>query len=332
VNFHIAHGWDSSGPHRFAWQIVRHGSVKLRPDSTTSERQLVQAMATTGRPVTLADLANWRKDGLLPPLASHGLGPGKGKSYYWREENILTHACAAFDLLGKYGRPDTVTWMLWLCGFCVPLPQLRRAWAHRCKSRRPMPLRPAADPVPALAPDDFLDGFETAGGLPCFLLNVVLKLGASLAPDRDGEAAEMVALLRRLLARVMRPNHADGLGDAGLARQLWQLIRIVGSVLETSELVAETKDTDLQEAQRHLCAAARLLQECSIMDARDDAHAPALLWPPQLAEQLGPPLFVLILVLLRSGHRGLLEDATRDLGGMGRQNHALPAQPSYLHA
>jgi hypothetical protein len=75
-----------------------------------------------------------------------------------------------------------------------------------------------------------------------------------------------------------------------------------------------------------------LLRECSVTGAPHDAHAPDLLWPPRLAEQLGPPLFVLILVLLRSGHRRVLEDATRNIGGMGRQNPVLPAQPSYLHA
>src|ERR1700760_943882 len=110
------------------------GAVRIRPESTTSERQLLLALETSGRPVTLTELVRWRKDGLLPPLAAHGLGKGRGRTYYWREPDIFPQARTAFDLLAKYGRTDAVTRMLWLSGFAVPLPRLRRAWLHQLRT------------------------------------------------------------------------------------------------------------------------------------------------------------------------------------------------------
>src|ERR1700722_11339795 len=57
-------------------------TVRFRPETSTSERQLVLARAASGRRVSLEQLAAWRKDGLLPPLASHGIRAA-GRCYYW---------------------------------------------------------------------------------------------------------------------------------------------------------------------------------------------------------------------------------------------------------
>ena len=79
--------------------------MKFRPNTTTSERQLCIALAATGRTVSLDELTAWRKDGLLPPMASTGLGAGKGKSYYWREEEIVARAQGHIrDWIGRFNR------------------------------------------------------------------------------------------------------------------------------------------------------------------------------------------------------------------------------------
>jgi hypothetical protein len=305
--------------------------VKFRAESTTSERQLALAMASAGRPVSLRELSNWRKDGLLPPLASHGLGSGKGKSYYWREDDIVANACATFDLLGKYGRADTVACMLWLLGFRVPLPQLRRAWKHRCRLQPGPAIRTPAESFQAGDLRDFLGGLEIAGDLPCLLLNIALNLTGPVAPDRDGENREIVALLDRALARLLRHN-AEARSDIRLAEQLLQMIRIVGAALEASELVAKTPDADMHEAQHYMCVAARLLRDSSGAHDLGDSFSRTLPWSPRLAESLGPPLFLLILVMLRSGRRPALQRAAEKIESMGRQWHAVPAQLQQFHA
>ena len=82
---------------------------------------------------------NWLRGAATgwPSLASRRLGKGKGKCYYWNEQNIVAQACAAFDLLEKFNRPETVLWMLWLQGFQVPLPKLRRVWMSRSRLQKP---------------------------------------------------------------------------------------------------------------------------------------------------------------------------------------------------
>lgn len=53
------------------------------------------------------------------------------------------------DAIRQYGRNDMALLMLFLSGFTVPLPQLRRAWAFRCKLRKPPAIRPMPVTVPA---------------------------------------------------------------------------------------------------------------------------------------------------------------------------------------
>ena len=108
--------------------------MRYRPDTSISERELVLALAAGGRHVALSRLVNWRKEGLLPPLASSGVG--NGRSYYWREPNILAQAELVHDCLARHGRSDATIITLWLKGFWIPLPQLRRAWQNRARLRK----------------------------------------------------------------------------------------------------------------------------------------------------------------------------------------------------
>ena len=105
------------------------------------------------------------------------------------------------------------------------------------------------------------------------------------------------------------------------------------STLVASNLIFDTGDTDMREAQRYLCVAARLLQSCADRKrgivARLANDTPWSFW---LAERVGPPLFALILVLLRCGRRDILQRAAQDIEGMGQPSEAWPAQPEYLQA
>ena len=107
--------------------------MKKRSLDTTSERQLLCALLESGRKAGLAELRAWRKAGLLPPLASHGIGTGR--SYYWREPDIQAQAEQVHDALQRHGRIDEALITVWLAGFDVPLERVRRAWANRAKMR-----------------------------------------------------------------------------------------------------------------------------------------------------------------------------------------------------
>ncbi len=197
-----------------------------RSHSTTSERELVVALAQEGRIVTLANLAGWRKEGLLPALASQGLGTGKGRAYYWNEPEIVAHACATFDLLRKYGRPETVLWMLWLHGFAVPIAQFRRAWAARSRNRMVWTTRlaPPLQAEPETLRKLVQPGLQGQGGATQILLRATLALSANLVPD-DGDAAAITRVVERALAWISRTNSLSTQEDDRAAEHLWLTVR-----------------------------------------------------------------------------------------------------------
>ncbi len=258
--------------------------VKFRPKTTTSERQLCIALAATGRTVSLDDLSAWRKDGLLPPLAKSGLGRGKGQSYYWGEENILAQAKAAYDALQHCDRADQALIEVFLSGFAVPLAQLRRAWLHRAKMRKP--------PAVRIVQKSLDTGALLDSGVDRLLLQAALCVGAAVETDDAPQPAAMMAMLDRALSKLWLTR--DSANDTGMLNQLWQLLNIIGSVLDASDLVREASDDELSIAQRHLGVAMEFLSGCGDLSKK-------------LADALGPQLFLFFLTLSRSGQVDTLD-------------------------
>jgi hypothetical protein len=298
-----------------------------RSFSTTSERELIVALAKEGRVVTLANLSGWRKEGLLPALASQGLGTGKGRAYYWNEPEIVAHACATFDLLRKFGRPESVLWMLWLRGYSVPMAQFRRAWAARSRSRKiwttrcaprrlsqPEALRRMAHP-----------GLQGQGGATYVLLQATLALSGTLVPD-DGDAAAITRVIERALTWISRVNGLSTPEDDQAAERLWLTVRIMCCALENSDLISTTGDAELRDAQKYLLMAGQLLQKCDDRSLDDGEEAA---WPSWLAERMAAPAFLLILTALRLGYRPMLDELASRLGKANRRSFQPPAQPAY---
>src|SRR3569833_3731570 len=146
--------------------------MKRRPETTTSERELIAWLAEGGRVLPLNALAGWRKHGLLPPLDS--CGTGAGRAYYWRDPLIRRRARAACDRMERTSHVDQTLWGLWLRGFPVPAAKLKRAWQHGTRLRRPwLPVADLAD-----RHDKARCSKET------LLTEVTRKLGRTLPTDR----------------------------------------------------------------------------------------------------------------------------------------------------
>lgn len=274
--------------------------MKQRSDQTTSERQLVLALAAGGRIVSLDEIANWRKAGLLPPLASNGLGTGKGKTYYWRQENILQHAQATFDAMRSHGRADCAVVKLFLAGFCVPLPQLRRAWQNRVRTRKPPVLQIAA----------VRSGVQSPGEVESLLMQAAICMGAAINLDDAIECGAMVGLIEQLLPALgfTRP----GINDIDLAAQLSHLLLVIASVLDAGALVRDATDEELDEAQHYLGAVT------GYMAGLAACPAPAI-------DRIQPLLFVMLLTLLRSGQTEILDRVMPLFGSTA------PPQASAVH-
>lgn len=295
-----------------------------RPLSTTSERQLILSLAEEGRTITLSNLAGWRKEGLLPPLATQGLGKSKGRSYYWKEPNIHDHACATFDLLRRYGRPEMVLWMLWLQGFSVPLRQFRRVWAARSRARTdwiacPTPQHRSSSDTSRESPS-----IHAQGRVTDILLQATLALSGALVPD-DGDAAAITRVIERAMAWVSRSNGFMPEDDQR-AERLWLTVRIMCSALESSDLVSITDDHDLRKAQKYLLAAGRLLQKCDDRAPEENED----IWPAWLAERMAAPVFILILVLLRSGQKPMLDEIASRLAPVNQRRSEPLVHPAQL--
>jgi len=230
------------------------------------------------------ELSAWRKDGLLPPMASTGLGAGKGKSYYWHDEAIVARAQAVYDAMQRHGRPDQALITLFLSGFSIPLARLRRAWLHHAKMRRPPVVRLLRKRPDTSALMDT--------GVDRLLLQAAICVGAAVEIGDEPHRAATLALLDRALSKLRLTR--DGANGSELAGQLWQLLNITASTLDSSDLVREASDDELLMAQRHLGLAMDFLSGCGDL-------------PEKLSDTLGPQLFLFFLTLLRSGQADMLD-------------------------
>ena len=245
---------------------------------------MVFALAASGRKVSLGELSVWRNDGLLPPLASHGLGTGAGRRYYWNETDILARAKLAYDALRKYGRSDAAIISLWLNGFEVPLPRLRRAWLHRNKLNGAAKIRKVTGKITAKPP--------TISSLPDALVSAAFHAAACIGGASDSARMALMILERASIKLGYDDDHGTQ------AQSGWRLVMTVLLALDGSDLVPAASEEEMRNAQTRLSLSLRFLRRCA------DS-------PDTLVECLGAPLFLFILALLRSGQQSIL-DALQD--------------------
>jgi hypothetical protein len=273
--------------------------VKLRPDDTVSERQLVLALAHSGRRVALSQLVAWRKDGFLPPLAR--AGTGTSRSYYWREPDVLEQAQAVHDGLRRHGRADMVVVALWLRGFTVSLQQFRRAWQSCMRLRKAPSVRPAP-PVAA-------NGADFAQ----LLLQAMLGTAAAIQPDTNTRPA--LAMLERTAARLDIAG-----GRPAQARWFWQAAQMMTSTLAASDVVCQASDEEMLQAQQLLGKALAFIAE----SCEDET-------PAAVVHALGETLFLFILTMLRSGQDAVLDSALMRIEAVTRRARPQP-EPLYARA
>jgi hypothetical protein len=89
-------------------------------------KQVIDELAKTGRHIEPRTLTDWRSRGLLPKLTDRGRGHGKGKGYFWADDNILDRVALVADL--PSWETDRTILALWFCGFEVSPEQMRGAW------------------------------------------------------------------------------------------------------------------------------------------------------------------------------------------------------------
>jgi hypothetical protein len=282
--------------------------MKLRPASTTSERQLLKALTESGRSASLATFADWRKEGLLPPFASQGRGPGKGKSYFWREENVGARAFFIHDLIRRHGRTDKVILILWLSGFDVSLIKFRRAWLHRVRTRKPWEVRKSAVDTVTAGKKEAPLTLEKRGTPTPILLNFILAVCDVFCPEQGSAELSAMKQIVALVLKKLGVIDADipVLGKASQER----LVILMGATcafLETTDLVSVASEAEFNQAQQHLRIAGKFAHACVFNVDQSPPAECAPFWTAQLAETIASPLFLMILAILRAGYQRELE-------------------------
>ena len=174
-----------------------------------------------------------------------------------------------------------------------------------------------------------LDGFGDAADDPASiaLLECTLAISDAIVSDESDKDAAMVCRIRRALACVGSGYWVSSNMD--MAARLWRLLKIVSSVLESSSLFPSASDDDLRDSQQYLCSAARLLQSCDSGGGKKALNGSW--WSSELAGTLGPPLILLILVMLHSGRRQTLARIAQRIENRDQREPGSQA-PRHCHA
>src|SRR5271154_459507 len=173
-----------------------------KPAVGLSERELSVQMAAAGRFVSQQAISEWRRCGLMPRLSTHSLGRNKGKICFWTGDDVFVRAALIFDLFEAGIERHEVYWLLWLCGFDIALPQLRRAWLHkaRAQSEHRGVIPAAPEDLPAVALPNVVknaySGIVVGGAISAqSLLEVVLSVNAALNRPRRSEIDALIEAL-----------------------------------------------------------------------------------------------------------------------------------------
>jgi hypothetical protein len=195
---------------------------------------------------------------------------------------------------------------LWLRGFDVPLPQVRRAWLHGRKRDRPTRIRRTPTKLYAIR--------TSANGLPDLLLTACNC--AAISIDGPFSVNTGLAVFERAAAELgyTSRNRAD-------TQAHWYLGMAVLAALGSSDAISSCSDEDMKKAQHHLQVALRF-----VLDFRGDENVETVI------DSLGPPIFLIMVTLLRSGQLGLLKTITNHIDAIRREPAASRGSRPYAIA
>jgi hypothetical protein len=93
--------------------------------------ELAAELRRLGCFITLRRLTDWRAKRLLPPLAKHGRGRGRGSFNAWDQANIVEQSVEIYSLLDAGSNAQDVLIALWVRGFAVDVGRVRKTLLRR---------------------------------------------------------------------------------------------------------------------------------------------------------------------------------------------------------
>lgn len=202
--------------------------------------------------------------------------------------------------MNRHGRADLTLVTLWLYGFDIPLPRLRRAWMSTRQEAGKGRISPSGFAPP---------GLNLEGDVSDILLNAMFSLAGTANTGAASDDAAAVRLIAHALAKIDMGDQ-DSHGNTDTAG-LWRLLRMLAADAHVDALVIAADEEELHQARHYLLLAARVLQDGSMTGA----------W---ITEHMARPLFSLAVVMLRSGRGGLLARLASRVEDMDRRSIAQP--------
>ena len=267
----------------------------------------------------------------MPPFASQG--GDKGRSYFWREGNIINRAFFVYDVLEDHSRTDTI-WILWLSGFDVCLQTLRRVWLHRARNRNARALRPALLANSAASRHERVSASQALkrdGSAVSLLLNTALVMCGAVMPGGGSDLRALEKVTDRVLDKTGCSFRLNSMANEELHARLLVLLSSIWSIVETSDIIISASDANMRDAQGYLRVVGRFLLAYGINDSCYEALAPEPVWSASFAEGVGAPLCLVILALLRSGNGQTLHMMAREMELVSERLNECAAAPVVHH-
>jgi len=275
-----------------------------------SESDILKELRSTGRDISQLTLLRWRRFGLLPPLSQRGLGPGKRTATYWPQCDLFQQVSFVYDSLLTYSERHVILRILWLSGFEVPLDRLRRAWAHCNKRDQSWAVQPASVRDGVFGPGrQPVNGKNIESSDPDYrgaraLLNLVLSVSGSLSPRHPDLSTNKFNQIINMALLKLAPTQEKASSVSKIFRERVVLLaEMLALAIRQSNLLQVATEAELTIARQHLNILGRFVQFCIYPDRNATcATAQAPFWSPELAEEVGAPLFLYILALNRMGY------------------------------
>lgn len=276
-----------------------------------SERQLVEAFKQRNLRVSLEQIRQWRIDGLLPPLSHHGAG--RGRTFYWTEDDIVTRAQCVYDAVRRYHRLDVVLRMIWSAGFPVPTKPLRRAWLAYLRSEADRPAsvrspRKGQGVAGALMPVvDLADALQA----------MCLTMAAQGSARRPKDINTIIAILNR--AAILLGGRA-----AGDAQAWWLVFEALVRSAPFAKTIENLTDEEFDLARLQLQKVSQFLEACGLEAGISEK------WNFWFFEHLAVQALAVILTLRHGSARSNLDKLLALIGSAGAPSRRLERHDQQL--
>lgn len=288
-------------------------------DVSLTPAKLEDRLRASGRVVHTRTLRSWYsvEKGLLPPPQRYGRGQGHGAIWFWQSPDVFEQACIVYDALEQNRRTDFAKWCLWWCGYDVSPNDIRRIWLKKF-SKEKLDRKTAIGEFPSDKYEDVIEHFEkrivrdqkidesSARELSrAIILAIQEPMNGKL--NRD-ELSELSDELPRIFNVFANPTGVPINITAGQLEKYWPFVKLLIAIDAKRRLLESVTDNELVTAQQYLRKLGQFLQ--SITEAANSAAETSdflLRYKLALVSTLSPPIFRVILLLIKSGNLERLE-------------------------